>query len=808
MFTNYLKIALRNLRKYKAYAFINIFGLAIGMAATILMLLFVQNELSYDKYHEKSDRIYRASREWVDDKGVTALHLGHLAPPFSPLLKNDFEGIIEESGRITEARGTLVEANDKKFEEEDFFFGENQIFSIFSWEFVAGDPAQALNSPNGIVITESAAQRYFDRTDVMGEEMIFNNYGMSFPFKVTGVVKDIPGNSHFSWEFMASFRAVEEAFGREQMMQNWGSNNYSTYILMEEGKDISVLESGIPDFFDRHLGTSNDGEPASTYNRLHFWPLTDVHLYSHLDSEIEANGDIAYVYLYGIIAMFTLIIACINFMNLSTAQSSQRSREVGMRKVMGAMKGGLVRQFLTESVVFALLGLIFSFVIIFLVLPYFNEFFQRQITIDFTQNSFLWLLLFGIVLFAGILAGLYPAFYLTKFQPASILKGGGQSPSVKLSIRSALVVFQFFISIVLIIGVGMVRDQLDYVRSKNLGFDKDHIIVLPSTDEIYERFGDVQQQFLQQPGINSVSLSSRVPSGRLLDSQGGEVEMDGEMKVLDVRVADIHVDFDYMKTYKVPFAAGRDFDPLLASDSSESFILNEAAVAAIGWNSPQESIGKQFNYGGRKGQVIGVVKDFHFESLHQSIAPIVFVITQGRANLVSIKYDPDQKDEVVAYLKEQWSYFRPGFPFDYREISSQFNSQYENEERLANLVTSFSVLAVLIAAMGLFGLATFVAERRTKELGIRKVMGASIWQLLILLGRNFTFLVIIALIIAIPVAYFGLDMWLDSFAYRMTIGIWPFVVGGVLALIISWITISYQTVRAARTNPVDSLRSE
>ncbi len=806
MFTNYLKIALRNLRKYKAYAFINIFGLAIGMAATILMLLFVQNELSYDTYNEKADRIYRASREWVDDKGVSSLHLGHLAPPFSPLLKNDFEGIIEESGRIATARGTLVEANEKKFEEQNFFFGENQIFSIFSWDFVAGDPNEALTSPDGIVITETTAERYFGRKDVMGEELMFNNYGMSFPFKVTGIVKDIPTNSHFTWDFMASFRAVEEAFGTEQMMQNWGSNNYSTYILLEEGKDISALEAGIPDFFDKHLGTSNDGEPASKYNRLHFWPLTDVHLYSHLDSEIEANGDIAYVYLYGIIAMFTLIIACINFMNLSTAQSAQRGREVGMRKVMGAMKSGLVRQFLTESIVFALLGLLLSFVLIYLVLPYFNDFFQRQITIDFFQNSFLWILLLGIVLFVGILAGLYPAFYLTKFQPATILKG--QLPSAKLSFRSALVVFQFFISIVLIIGVGMVKDQLNYVQNKSLGFDKDHIIILPSTGEIYERFGDLRQQFLQQPGISEVTLSSRVPSGRLLDSQGGEVEVDGEMKVLDVRVADIHVDFDYMKTYKVPFAAGRDFDPMLASDSSQSFILNEAAVMAIGWSSPEESIGKAFNYGGRKGQVIGVVKDFHFESLHQSIAPIVFMITQGRANVVSIKYNPDQKEEVVAYLKEQWSFFRPGFPFDYQEVSNQFNSQYENEERLANLVTSFSVLAVLIAAMGLFGLATFVAERRTKELGIRKVMGASVWQLLVLLGKNFTGLVLIALIIAVPVAYFGLDQWLDSFAYRMNIGFWPFIIGGIVALVISWVTISYQTLRAARTNPVDSLRSE
>ena len=414
----------------------------------------------------------------------------------------------------------------------------------------------------------------------------------------------------------------------------------------------------------------------------------------------------------------------------------------------------------------------------------------------------------GVVLVAGVLAGLYPAFYLTRFQPASILKGGGTKPSGSFNVRSVLVVIQFFISIVLIIGVGIVKDQLEYVRNKDLGFDKDHIILLPSTQEMYGRYGDIRQQMLQQPGIFDVSLASRVPSGRLLDSQGGETEVNGKMENLKVRVADIHVDFDYMKTFEIPIVAGRDFDAMRASDSTQAFILNEAAVRAIGWNSNEEAIGKPFNYGGRKGEVIGIARDFHFESLHQTIAPIVFIVTQGRARVISVKYDPDKKDEVVGYLKEQWSFFRPGFPFDYEEVSDAFNAQYDNEERLADLVTAFSVLAVLIAAMGLFGLATFVAQRRTKELGIRKVMGASVFQLLVLLARSFTILVLIALVLAIPVAYFGLDSWLNDFAYRMNISIWPFVMGGLLAMMIAWITISYQTLKAARNNPVDSLRYE
>jgi len=807
MITNYLKLALRNMRKYRTYTVINVLGLAIGMAATILILLFIQYELSYDAYHEKSDRIYRVSREWVDEKGVSQLHLGHVAPPIGPLLKNDFDGIVEEMGRILSARGTLVEANDKKFEEEDFFFGEGAVFSIFSWEFISGDPETALSNPGSMVITESTAMRYFGRTDVVGEQMIFNNFGYSFPFQVTGVVHDVPPNSHFTWDFMASFRTVEQAQGEEEM-RDWGSNNYSTFVLLEEGRDIAELEDGIDEFFDTHLGVSEDGDRPSNYNRLHFWPITDIHLYSHLDSEIEANGDISYVYIYGVIAIFTLAIACINFMNLSTAQSSRRSREVGMRKVMGAVKPALVIQFLVESVLFALIGLILAFGIIVIVLPYFNDFFQRELSVDFTENLFLWMIVAAIVIFAGVLAGLYPAFYLTKFQPASILKGGGEKPGGSFSVRSVLVVVQFFISIVLIIGVGIVYQQLNYVQSKDLGFKKDHIMLLPSTDEIYNKFRDVRQQMIDQPGILDVSLASRVPSGRLLDSQGGEYEIDGQMKGLEVRVADIHVDFDYMNTFGIEIIAGRDFDERLANDSTRAFILNEAAVKALGWSSPEEAVGKAFNYGGRQGEIIGITRDFHFESLHQDIAPIVFMITAGRARVLSVKYDQARKDEVLAYLKEQWAYFRPGFPFSYQEVSQAFDQQYDNEKRLAQLITGFSVLAILIAAMGLFGLATFVAARRRKEMGIRKVMGASVTELLVLLARSFTILVGIAFLLAVPVAYFGMTEWLNEFAYRLDINIWPFVIGGLLALVIAWLTISYQTLRAAKTNPVESLRHE
>lgn len=807
MLKNYIKIAFRNIRNQKSYAFINIFGLAIGMAATILILLFVQDELSYDRYHENSDRIYRVSREWVNEVGETSLHLGHCAPPFGPLLQNDYEGIIDEAARIGSAYGPLIVHEDVRIEENRFYIADANVFKVFSWDLVHGDPETALVEPGAVVITESTAIKYFDKTDVVGEELEFNNFGMTFPLKITGVTKDVPLNSHFKWDFLGSFATLEQAFGRDNMMQNWGSNNYATYVLLNESSKPADLQSKFPEFFDKHM-EPHQGRMPSERNRLHLMPVTDIHLHSHLDSEVEANSDIAYVYVYTIIALFILIIACINFMNLATARSAKRAKEVGLRKVMGAYRSGLIKQFIMESVIFAVLGLLVASFLVYIVLPYFNDFIGKQLTIDIFSNQFVVLLMLGCVLFVGLVAGSYPAFFLSKFQAASILKGGHKSTGKKFNLRSALVVVQFFISIALIISVGIVQDQLEFMRTKNLGFNADNVMVLPSSNEIYNQFESLKQQFTEQPGIKSVTLASRVPSGRLLDSQGASAEVGEEMKDLNLRIADIHVDHDYLNSLEIEFAAGRNFDVNRASDSTEAFILNEAAIRGIGYSSAEEAIGKRFEYGQRKGHIIGVVKDFHFESLHQSIAPIVFVVTTGRARAVVIRYDQSRKDEVESYLKEQWTYLRPGFPFDYYEVENRFSDQYESEDRLADVVTWFSGLAVLIAALGLFGLASFIAERRIKEIGIRKVMGATILQILVLLTKGFTILVLIALVIAIPLAYFGMERWLENFAYQGTIQVWPFITAGLFAIGIAWITVTFQTLRAARSNPVDSLRYE
>ena len=808
MFRNYLKVGIRNILSQKLYSFINVFGLAVGMAATILIVLYVQNELSYDQYHEKSDRIYRISREWLNDSGESSLHLGHVAPPFGPLLKNDFEGIVQNAIRFNSGGNPLMVSGDKQFEEERFFWAEADLFEVFSWKLLKGDPKTALTEPNTIILTQSAADKYFGAEEPLNKSIIFKNFGVEVEMKVTGIIEDTPANSHFQFDMLASFVTLENFFGRENMMQNFGSNNYATYLMFPEDYNLAEFQAQLPAFIDKHFGPRESGALASKTNKLHLMPLTDIHLRSHLDSEIETNGNIAYVYTYTIIAIFILMIACINFMNLSTARSAKRSREVGVRKAMGAFRTSLVNQFLAESMLVALLAVILALGFAFLALPGFNNFVDKELVLFGADPTFLLALIFGIVMAVGLVAGSYPAFFLSSFQPAVVLKGTHKTSHQKINLRSILVVIQFFISICLIVGVGIIDDQMEYMKTKDLGFDKDNMIVLPSSNQMYADYQAIKERLQQQPGIEEVTLSSRVPSGRLLDSQGGSAEVDGEMKNISFRIADIHTDHDYLKALKIKFLAGRNFDIELASDSSEAFILNKAAIDGIGWNSAEEAIDKKFNYGGRTGQVIGVVDDFHFESLHQTIAPMVFVVTNGRGRSIVIKLKEGYEEEAMAYLKEQWTFLRPGFPFDFYKISDRFDEQYESDEKLGRLVQYFSLLAIFIAILGLFGLSSFSIEQRLKEIGVRKVMGASVKSLSFLLIKKFTVLVFVGMLFAIPVTYYGMSMWLEGFSYAGAIKPWAFVFGGLFALIFAILTVSYETLKAAYSNPVDTLRNE
>ncbi len=806
MFKNYLKIALRNILKHKSYSFINIFGLAVGMASGILILLYVHDELSYDQYHEKADQIYRVTREWFNSDGSSSLHLGHVAPPIGPLLKNDFSDLLHVV-RITSGGNSLLRYQDKVFQENRLYFADADIFEVFTLPLINGDPKAALVDPNGVVITPAMAKKYFGSEDPMGKVL---NIDGDADLKVTGIMAETPTNSHFHFDFLGSMKLLEQFFGAQEF-KNWGSNNYATYLLFPNNYPIDNFNKAIPAFIGRH---HPDGEKAIPKTTLHLQRLTDIHLHSQLDSEIEPNGNITYVYIFSAIALFLLLIACINFMNLATARSANRAKEVGLRKVVGAQRQQLIKQFLGETVVMALIALFLAMVFVEIFLPRFNAFAGKELALLSQSMWFILASLLGIAVFVGIVAGSYPAFFLSHFQPVAVLKG--QKIGAKKSrFRSTLVVFQFAISIMLIIGMGVVYNQLEYCRTKNLGLNKEHLVVLPveQGQEIARRYPDLRNQLLQHPHIAGVAASKRVPSGRLLDSSEGSVPEGDKYEKLDFRVANIRVDHSFIETYGMQLAAGRNFSVAFPTDSTEAFLLNETAVKKIGWASPDAAIGKAFQYGGRTGRIIGVVKDFNYESLHQPITPIVMYIVPQSFNSISVKIRLDRPDDMPAtleFLKQKWQELRPNFPFQYSFIDERYEQLYQSEHRLGQIFGTFSLLAVFIACLGLFGLASYTAEQRTKEIGIRKVLGASVSNIALLFSKEFTRLVIVATLAAWPIAYYAMHRWLQEFAYRINLNHQSatFLLAAMLAFAIALLTVSFQSLKAALGNPIKALRYE
>jgi putative ABC transport system permease protein len=808
MVSNYFKIVLRNTKKHPLYVLINIFGLAIGMAVSILILLFVQHELSYDRYHDKADRIVRVSRAWYNQDGEVSLHLGHAAPPFGPLIKSDFGDDVENIVRFFNFN-PLIKYKQEAFVEERFFFADPEVFDVFSWQLLEGNAKDLGEFSDAIFLTESMAKKYFGNENPIGKFLELELVGQKSPFQVRGLMADTPDNSHFQVDFLASMRPVNDFYGgEEQMMQNFGSNNFSTYLLLAKGVDIKEFEAKLPELIDRHMGENQAGVAASKGTRLQLWPITDIHLHSNLDSEIEPNGNIDYVYTYLAVALFILLIACINFMNLSTARSSLRSMEVGLRKVMGADQSGLVKQFMGESFIMALIALFFAVVLVYIFLPVFADFTDKKLSLNLIQHPEYLIGLLGLAILVGLISGSYPALFLSGFSPSRVLKGVFKAGAGHKQFRSVLVTGQFAISVMLIVAVLVVINQLDFMQSKDLGFKKEDLVVLPASQSITQNYLIVKDRLENHPGIQEISISSRVPSGRLLDSQGASAEVNGELSQVNVRIADIHVAHNFVQTYGIPIVAGRNFDFLQATDSTEGFVLNEAAVRAIGWASPEEAVGKQFNYGGRNGYVTGVMKDFHFESLHQPIVPIVFMISVDRSNLVSIKIDADKKEETMAYLREEWQQFRPDYPFDPLFVDEGFNRQYEAENIVKTIFTFFAGLAVLISILGLLGLTTFETEQRTREIGIRKVMGAETFNIVTLLGKDFMKLVLFGFLIAVPISWYGMSQWLEDFAFKINISWQVFLVAGLVAGLIAAVTVSGQAIKAALANPVKSIKNE
>ena len=811
MLKNYLKIAFRNLRKYKFISFINLFGLTVGLTCCLLILTYILHETSYDRYNSKADRIWRVTRSFNNKDGIVSLHLGAIAPPFGPLLKNDFPD-IQQMTRILPAGNITFRYNEKIFNEREGIFADNNLFNIFDINLVEGDRHTALSDPFSIIMTRDMAHKYFGDADPINKVIRLDNQQN---FKVTGIFDPLPDNSHFHSPFMLSFNTLKDStiYGEKNLETNWGNNAFYTYLLLPANYPVKSMEAQFPAFLDRRMGNNyGAGVKASKFTKLFMQRLTDIHLRSHLDEELEQNGDIGRVYVFGAIALFILLIACINYMNLSTARSALRAREIGIRKVSGARRPELILQFLSESVLITYLAFILAGILTIVLLPSVSELTSLNLSIHSLQQPSVLIPILLTPVLVGLLSGAYPALFLSNFQPVKVLKGLFKAGSSTASFRKVLVVAQFAISIVLIISTAIVFQQLHYMENASLGFDKEHIVTMQYNNGLDKNFESFRSALLQNAHILSITRSSRIPSGRLLDEQGAQTESGDSMRPVTADIHYVDVDHDFLKTYGIPIVAGRDYSRQYGTDTN-NFLLNVAAASALGIRDPKELVGKNFSYGNVKGKVIGIMGNFNFESMHQKIQPIIFTfptaaLAGNSYGKISIKLAGSDISSSVDWLEKTWKSYLPEVPFEYTFLDERFDKLYKTEQQQGSLFTIFSGIAIFIACLGLFGLSAFTITQRIKEIGVRKVLGASTFSIVRLLSVDFLILVAIAAGFAFLIAWYAMYHWLEDFAYRIPMHWWVFLAAGILAAVIALATISFQAIRAAVANPVKALRSE
>ena len=809
MLMNYFKSAIRNITRRKGYSLINITGLSIGMACCLLILMVVNDELSFDNYNEKAGRIYRIASSYR--YGGRDFNLATVGPPMAKTLVNDYPDVVD-AVRFRDKGSYIIRHGDNSFKEKRVIFSDPTLFNIFTIALLEGDPKTALKEPYTLVLSRKAAEKYFGKENPVGKIVTFNN---TDDYTVTGIFDRIPQNSHFHFDVIASLASLEES--REQ---SWLRDNFNTYILLNQKANPRALEAKFPGLIKKYMapqierlaGQSMDKQIESGELKILFYlqPLKDIHLHSDLGAELEPNSDIKYVYIFSAIAFFILVIASINFMNLSTARSAGRAKEVGIRKVLGSVRRQLVGQFLTESTILSMISMLFALALANLALPYFNHLSGKELTISDNYSGAMLLSMFIITLLTGLLAGLYPAFFISAFQPIRVLKGQLKSGIKSGWMRSGLVVFQFAASIVLIIGTLVVMNQLNYIQNKKLGFDKNQVLILHNAHLLGQQAETFKNEILKSPGIKHAAISSYlpVPSSRYSTAVFPEGQRDNKNSTSMQTWA---VDHDYISTLGMKIVEGRDFSRRFSTDFS-GVIINQQAAKQFGWDKP---LGKRLDKIMNEDKtvtytVIGVVEDFHFDSLRNTIAPLMlFLREDNKSNdLISFRMDTDNIPGAIDLTRDQWNQFLPAQPFEYSFLDESFYQVYRTEQRLGKIFGTFALLAIFIGCLGLFGLAAFISEQRTKEIGIRKVLGASIFSIIRLLSTEFIILVVMANIIAWPAAYFIMNQWLQEFAYKTSLSIRTFLAAGMTALIIALLTISYQSVKAALADPVKSIKYE
>jgi len=811
MFKNYFKIALRNLWKHKGFSIINIIGLAMGLACFIMIAMYVVDELSYDKYNDKAERIYRINSDIRF--GGTDLIMAVSADPMGATLKKDYPQ-VEEYTRIYASSGSrLIKKGNDYINEDRVSNADSTLFDVFTFPAITGDTKTALNEPNTVVITESIAKKYFGGTSAaIGKNVETDERGSTL-YKVTAVIKDIPHNSHFNYDFFFSMDNVDYRFG------NFLSHNFHTYVLLKPGTDYKEFNKNFKQVIDRYIlpqakqfmKIESMDDFAKTGNKLEYSliPLTDIHLHSSRQVELGVNGNIQYVYIFSAVALFILLIACINFMNLSTARSAGRAKEVGIRKVLGTEKRSLIGQFLTESTLMAFLALLLAFVFTWLSLSWFNSIAGKEMQISVLLNPQYLIFLFLLPVIVGILAGSYPAFFLSSFQPIAVLKGKINSGFKKSNLRSSLVVIQFTTSIILITGTIIIYNQLNYIQTTKLGFNKDQVLVINNPGVQRENREAFKNEIAKLNGVKSASFAGYLPvsnSSRSDNTYSTEPVMNEKN---GFNMQNWNIDYNYIPTMGMEIIKGRNFSPEFGSDSS-AMIINESTANVLGFENP---IGKKvYSSTGPDGvsisyNIIGVVRNFNYESLRKNVGPLSFQLGNNRW---ASAYRVSTAD-IAGLLKSVESKYKemaPGMPFSYEFLDESFDQMYREEQRVGKVALTFSLLAVLIACLGLFGLATYMAEQRTKEIGVRKVLGASVPDVVSMLSKDFLKLVFISFVIAVPVSWWGMNKWLQDFAYRISIGWWIFIAAGVIAMLIALFTVSFQAIKAALANPVKSLRTE
>jgi len=807
MLKNYFKVAFRNLWKNKAFSAINIIGLASGLGICLLILLYVLDELSYDKFNTKANRIFRVNNEVRF--GDNHFDLAVAPAMMGPAMVKEFPQ-VEQYTRIRWYGGFLVKKGNENIKEERVAYGDSTLFDVFTLPMLAGDPKTALKEPHSLVITENIAKKYFNRIDAVGQNMIINDTGN---YKITGVIKNIPRQSHFQFDFFLPF--IENPDSRNP---SWLSNNYNTYVLLRDASDAKNLEPQLNKMMDRYVAPElksainislDEFKKSGGFVRASFIPLTDIHLHSNKTAELYGNGNIQYVYIFSAIALFILLIACVNFMNLSTARSSNRAKEVGVRKVLGSFKKNLIQQFLTESILISFIALLLAILIASLLLPYFNELAGKSIYLRSLFQPGMIASLLLLMLIVGLVAGSYPAFFLSSFQPIQVLKGKLAAGFKRSWLRSALVVFQFAVSIILIIGTIVIYNQLNYIRSKDIGFNRNQVIVINNTSALGEQASIFRNELLQISGVQNATMSGYLPVNYSRSNDAFFTSSTLDQKTA-MSMQNWSVDENYVSTLDIKLLQGRNFSLQFPSDST-GILVNEAAAKFLG---TQELINKKLyritDIQTKKiveYHIIGVIKNFNFSSLRDVVTPLGLLFEKDNGN-ISVRINTANTANTIAQIKNRWHTIAPNKPFDYSFMDEQFNNLYTGEQQTGRLSVTFSILAIVIACLGLFGLVTYAAEQRTKEIGIRKVLGANVQNILAMLSKDFLKMVIISIVIAFPIAGWVMTKWLQDFAYRVNISWWVFGFAALVTIVIALLTISFQAIKAAIANPVKSLRTE